>query len=255
MAEHAKLLLIHGIFSARSAWGGVRARLGTEVETCAPDVLGYGRARCDGEYTLARAVEHLRELAERERPTHVVGHSMGGVLALALAARLPGAFARVGVIGLPVYSGRNEAMAFLRQRRRNRLFLRHDSLTHAGCAALRRTRPAWAPFVPLFLGRAGASALVDAFDHCRESHCRGLEQVVFGGQVEALAVAVQTPVAALHGGRDHAAPLAPVQRLAALHGWDLTVVPTAGHQAIVYRPGAVAAWLRENVLGSPGEPA
>lgn len=241
-----RLLLVHGFFSARSAWDGVRSELGPGTVTLAPDVLGYGAARCGGEYTLARVVEHLVPLVERERPTHVVGHSMGGIVALALAARLPGAFERAGVIGLPVYATRAEAIAYLVRRRRNHLFLRAGNVAHAGCELLHRSRALWAP---LAARRRGGAVVVDAFNHCRASHSGGLNQIVFAGHTEALAAAVTTPVAAIHGGRDRAAPLAPARELAQRHGWDFTVVPGHGHQAIVERPSQVAAWIREKVIG------
>jgi pimeloyl-ACP methyl ester carboxylesterase len=88
-------MLLHGFLSGRNAWRPLRREL-SDLETVAPDMLGYGRAAHRGqEYNLDETVAHLRGVVEAEQPTHVVGHSMG-IVALALAGEMPDAFAAVG---------------------------------------------------------------------------------------------------------------------------------------------------------------
>ncbi|MGI8927676.1 MAG: alpha/beta fold hydrolase [Tepidiformaceae bacterium] len=248
------MLLLHGLLSSRAAWRPLQRELAGEVLTTAPDLLGYGAAdRPGGEYCLESVVAHLLPLIERERPTHVVGHSMGGIVALALARELPGRFERIGVVGLPVFRDRRDGLDYLHRRGLlHRAILRTDCLSHYGCAALHRLRHLWAPVSPILFSRQPREVIVGAFNHCRASHAGSLDRIIFAGLVEELAASVTTPVAALHGGRDHSAPPARVSELAARAGWDLTIAPTAGHQVVVERPRLMARWLRERVLAVDG---
>ncbi len=246
----ARVLLLHGLLSSSAAWLPLRRELGASVDTIAPDLLGYGAApRPGGDYTLERVVEHLIPLVERERPTHVLGHSMGGIIALALARELPGRFERVGLAGLPVYSDRADGLAHLH--RRGPLFravLHSDFISHFGCDALHQARRAWGPASPLFAKRRPREVLVTIFDHSRESHSGSFDSIVFAGLVEELAAAQSSPIAALHGGRDRSAPVDRVRGIAGSYGWDLAVAPTAGHQIVIERPRLTARWLHERLL-------
>lgn len=246
-----RVLFLHGFFSSRVAWRGVRRELGCDAETVAPDLLGYGRApRPRGRYSLDAVVEHLTGIAVRERATHVVGHSMGALAALALARALPEQFRRVGLIGLPVYHSRTDGVRQLAEARGPllRAVLQRDGVAHLGCVALRTVRPVWRPLAPLVLGPAQREHLAAAFDHCRRTHAGGLDEIVFGGLVDEL-TDVRAPVVALHGGWDRTAPLARVEPLALAHGWRLQVAPRATHQLILDRPRLAAAWVREQVIG------
>lgn len=256
MAGKPKILLLHGFLSGPAAWATLRGMLEREgIEAVAPNLLGYGENhRSLDAYTLEAMIGELRGVVEREQPSHVVGHSMGGIIGLALAAEMPGAFGGVGVIGLPVFRDRQDGLAFLQQRGFiYRSFLRRDGVSHMVCRGMQRTAPAWLPFAPLVLPRQPRAVLRRTFDHCRAGHTGGL-RIVFDGRVDELAHGVETPVYALHGARDRTAPLDRVQAAAQEHGWGLRVAPGAGHQLPVERPGIVVRWLHEWAV-EPAPPA
>jgi pimeloyl-ACP methyl ester carboxylesterase len=244
------VLLLHGFLSAGSVWQRVARELAGRHEVLAPDLLGYGSARDHGpEYNLDRVVEHLAPLVERERPTHVVGHSMGALVALALDGAMPGVFARTGLIGLPHF--RDAADGAAHQARRGLtfgLFLRSHGLAHYFCEAMHPLRFAWQPLGRLIVPRQPRETFSSMFDHSRSGHVGGLEEIVFANHVERLACEAAGPVAVLHGDRDRAAPLDRVREIAVAHGWDLRVARGAGHQVVVERPALVARWLEECVL-------
>jgi pimeloyl-ACP methyl ester carboxylesterase len=249
--ERPKLLLLHGFLSSRNAWGPLQREL-SDVETLAPDILGYGDSGSRGDdYSLDAVLGALDPIVRRERPTHVIGHSMGGIVALALGAANRHAIEGVGVIGLPVFHDRTDGKAFLRSRGivyRN--FLRGDRFAHYACRGLHRTSRAWLPFAPLILPRQPREVLRTTFDHGPSGHGGGLDRIVFAGLVESLADDVRVPVFALHGSRDRTAPLGRARELAARKGWDFRLARNVGHQLPIERPHLAARWLREYVLAS-----
>jgi lipase len=103
-------LAVHGITASHMAWVEVAQRL-PDVPLLAPDLRGRGRsAGLPGPYGMAAHVEDLVALLDAvgcERSV-VVGHSMGGFVAVALAARHPDRVSRLVLVdgGLP--TGRPE---------------------------------------------------------------------------------------------------------------------------------------------------
>ncbi len=245
------VMFIHGFLSGGGAWEAVRREL-KGVASIAPNLPGYGREGGDaaGAYDLESVVDHFARIVEREKPAHVVGHSMGAIVALALASRFAEVFHSVGVIGLPVYHSPADAYHFLRRRGlTTAVMLRDHRIGHASCIAMRTVRGCWIPAGALLTLRP-RGALATMFDHSFESHAGGLDGIVFNDLVDGLADGVATPVAALHGGRDRSAPLGRVRALATRRGWSFKVAPTASHQLIFERPAVTARWVREQVIGA-----
>lgn len=248
----ARLLLLHGFLSGNAAFNNLRAALGEDVETIAPDLPGYGSTPGPGrpeDYTLALLADAIEPLLDAWTPTHVLGHSMGAIVALELARRRPGTFQRVGAVGLPIYASRRDALAH--QHRRGlayRATLHSDRLSHVACSGLHRARRGW---IPVFARGATRRHLHDTFFHSHAAHAGALDTVVFAGLVPALAAGVRTPVALLHGGRDRSAPVRRVETLAQAMGWPLTIVPGARHQVVIWQPRLTADWVRERLL-APG---
>ncbi|HAP77819.1 MAG TPA: alpha/beta hydrolase [Acidimicrobiaceae bacterium] len=86
------LLAVHGI----TAHGGRFRRLATEAlpqrRTVAPDLRGHGRSTPDGPWNVSQLVADLVDTSDAAGiggPVDVVGHSYGGVIALALLAAHP----------------------------------------------------------------------------------------------------------------------------------------------------------------------
>lgn len=87
------LLFLHGVGSDRSAWDGQLEAFGAERMAIAMDMPGYGgsdpvRGGGEGRLEFARAALALLDALE-VRQAHVCGLSLGGVIALAMAAMAP----------------------------------------------------------------------------------------------------------------------------------------------------------------------
>ncbi|WP_433219708.1 alpha/beta fold hydrolase [Dactylosporangium sp. CS-047395] len=85
------LLLLHGLGGTGSVWDGWGPLLADRWpgRVVAPDLPGHGRAGELAEYTFEAIADHVLPLVEEPARTVVLGHSLGGVVGLALAARTP----------------------------------------------------------------------------------------------------------------------------------------------------------------------
>jgi pimeloyl-ACP methyl ester carboxylesterase len=90
----APIVFLHGIGASSATWDAVRTRLAAGHRVCAFDLLGHGRSPVPddpAEYTRDRALDDLDDvLASLAGRAVLVGHSLGGYLALAHAATRPG---------------------------------------------------------------------------------------------------------------------------------------------------------------------
>ncbi len=92
MGDGPAVLLIHGITSSSRTWRTVMPALAEHYTVIAPDLLGHGRsAKPRGDYSLGAYASGLRDLLvalEIPRAT-VVGHSLGGGVAMQFAYQFP----------------------------------------------------------------------------------------------------------------------------------------------------------------------
>ena len=92
MGEGPAVLLIHGITSSSRTWRQVIPGLAEDFEVIAPDLLGHGRSgKPRGDYSLGAYASGLRDLLavlDVEKVT-VVGHSLGGGIAMQFAYQFP----------------------------------------------------------------------------------------------------------------------------------------------------------------------
>ncbi|MDE3086562.1 MAG: alpha/beta hydrolase [Acidobacteriota bacterium] len=105
--EGPPLLLLHGLMSASGIWVNQLTDLAGRHRVVAVDLRGHGRSSVGEEGTgLVRMAEDVRRVMEELdlRRALVVGHSMGGMVALRVVHDLPAAERRLRVDGLAVVS-------------------------------------------------------------------------------------------------------------------------------------------------------
>jgi pimeloyl-ACP methyl ester carboxylesterase len=95
------LVLLHGITSTSEAWRDVMPRLAERYTVIAPDMIGHGRsAKPRGDYSLgayAAGVRDLLAVLGFDRGT-VVGHSLGGGIAMQFSYLFPEYVERMALI-------------------------------------------------------------------------------------------------------------------------------------------------------------
>ncbi len=100
-APRPVVLLIHGIASRAAQWEGVMSRLAAHVHVLAPDLLGHGEsAKPRGDYSLGAHACGLRDLlsALGHDRVSVVGHSLGGGIAMQFAYQFPERAERLALV-------------------------------------------------------------------------------------------------------------------------------------------------------------
>lgn len=96
------LLLIHGMAGSSRTWKDVMPGLAEDFTVLAPDLIGHGEsAKPMGDYSLGAFASGLRDLLALLEigPVTVIGHSLGGGVAMQLAYQHPELVDRLVLIG------------------------------------------------------------------------------------------------------------------------------------------------------------
>lgn len=101
MAGQVRVVLVHGSQLSAAQWTRYATLLGPDVDLAVPDLPAHGTRR-DEAFTWERALEVVGESVEggvAGVPVVLVGHSLGGYLAMAYAAAHPQRLSGLGLLG------------------------------------------------------------------------------------------------------------------------------------------------------------
>lgn len=238
------VLLLHGSGPGTTAWGAwapVATALAAEHRVVAPDQAGFGSTPAPGgarpglRSWVGQAAELMDALGIDRYA--VVGHSMGGAVALALAAARPVAVTRVvgvGSMGAPM--GLPPALDRLwgarpGQARTLLELLFHDPALVTGTAVLVREEAMV----------AGARAFAPLFPPPRDRWVRDLTLA------PSTVAGVAAPVLLVHGAQDRITPLrdAALPLLESLPDARLHALGRCGHVPAVEHPAAFVRLVRD----------
>lgn len=229
------LVLLHGLGATRKVWTKFIAAKRWTGRWIAPDLRGHGASAHSDDYSLNAHAGDVAELVRGAEEIVVLGHSMGGVVALALAS---GAFgvspARVFALGIKV-QWNDEELAGMRKMAATpaRLFESRDDaiaryLKVSGLVGL------FAPETPEAL-----SGVAQSGDSWRLAYDPATA-TIGPPPIEALMANAEAPVHLACGATD-----AMVSR-GQLAVYDRQAHQiAAGHNAMVENPSAVWDWIDE----------
>lgn len=253
--EGPVLLLLHGLLGSGASFGPALDELARTHRVIAPDLLGHGASeKPSGDYSLGSLATLVRDLVVvlGVESATVVGHSLGGGVAMQLAYQFPAVVERLVLVdsgGL----GRAVSPA-----------LRAVALPgaewvipavfnpYAARAAARLARP-FQRFTPPALGQVVAGLATLADSEARAAFVQTARSVidVRGQRVSAtdrLYLAAAMPLLLVWGGRDPVIPVAHAHALAEqLPGSRLVVFEGAGHFPQVEEPTRFAGVVAEFV--------
>jgi pimeloyl-ACP methyl ester carboxylesterase len=229
------LLFVHGWQADHSVWRGTIAALGPDVRAVAVDLRGSSESRsARGPYRLERFAADLRELVEHLGlgPVVIVGHSMGGTVALRFAVDAPHATAAIVLIApVPASGGgySEKGVQYLRATAGDPINVR---------SWLART-----------LGNPSGGALERLCAVAAQTErAVSLESFESWGFADFAAETRGITAPALVIAPQHDLPDAVERKVAALlPNAEFAVLPNAAHYAIVEQPAEIATVIREFV--------
>ncbi len=228
-------LLLHGLGATGAVWTGVAAQLHARGDTVlCPDLPGHGEAAPLSAYTVPALAAALAPWLAGSQPTRIIGHSLGGYVAVALAsgsdAPTPEA---VWVLGTKLhFSAQERARLMTLAARPARLYA-----SRAEALERYRTVAGFAPTLALddpCLAR-GVIASAQGWHLATDPKAYALDPTPFAQLLRA----VRCPVAAACGRHD---PLVDIGALRA-HVPAAVLLEGLGHNAQVEAPGRVLDWV------------
>jgi pimeloyl-ACP methyl ester carboxylesterase len=253
--EGQPLVLVHGLGGAASNWLALAPLLLRGRRLLVPELPGHGGSEpLPAARNLNGYADSLAELAEREgfSPTAVVGHSLGGAIALRLAIRRP-----EGISGL-VLAG---AAGISSGTRSARYALTITGILKPGrrIAPHRRLVARSAVLKSLVFGRWGAAdpqalsaEMVDAFlsGPARHTDTVSAAKALVRDDPRPDLDRVQCPSLVLWGARDSQLPIGDAFDYARRLRGRLRVIADCGHLLIGERPDACADAIESFLVAS-----
>ncbi|WP_197429819.1 alpha/beta fold hydrolase [Auraticoccus cholistanensis] len=262
------LVCVHGLGGSALNWGVVAPLLSTRARVLAVDLVGHGgsRSKVHGD-VIEDQLRVLETFVTRvcRRPVVLVGHSLGGVLALLLAARRPELVDRLVLLGPPVPRldrGASDVPLALRL-----LLLRLPGVGALVARSLRRMSPEQVVDQQLrdatahhdrIPPEAVAAAVAETRHRMRSAGWAAAQRAQWRAILGVMSLlvrpaamarrlsALRLPVLWLQGEDDPKAPAATARGWArARTDWVLRTVPGTGHVPHLENPGWTARTLQE----------
>lgn len=237
IGQGVPVILVHGYPFDHTIWAPVVEELKDEARLILPDLRGFGKSPDTNEtFTMRLMAEDLRALIDKLSLQQVilVGHSMGGYVALSFAHSYPTYLSGLGLVA-------TQADADSPERRQSRLVTARE-VKRRGMA---------------YIAKALAPRLTQ-----NETVQKQIYEVMMKGRVQSVINAlkgmaercdanawlgsVKAPALVIAGNKDQLIPMQKSQTLAQMlfKGW-LVEIPDAGHVPMLEAPTAVADALRQ----------
>lgn len=100
--EGAPIVILHGLFGSSQNWSGMGRRLAAYGKVSALDLRNHGDSPHASTHSLSDCVGDLREwvTAHARGPVRLIGHSMGGQVAMGFALALPNLVSGIAVVDI-----------------------------------------------------------------------------------------------------------------------------------------------------------
>jgi pimeloyl-ACP methyl ester carboxylesterase len=214
------LLFLHGITGSRRYFQKRVRPLERDYRLVLPDLLGFGLSpKPYLEYTLDLFRDSVRAFVEERglaaRPLTLIGHSLGGLIALEYASRYGEHVRRMILVSLPRYSDPVTAHAlFWRGSPHYRRLLNEHSLAET----LSQMKRSGLEITLRYLLRFPWSVLIDSHKFTFKSLTSTLEHCLLDYQVDRILPFVPpVPTLLIHGEQDSVAPIDHVRPLPELY--------------------------------------
>ena len=95
------IVLLHGFTESLDIWDDFSAELSVDFKVICIDLPGHGNSGCIGDaHTMELMADVVKTIIDKEKVNEcvIIGHSMGGYVALAFAEKYPDVYERAWIV-------------------------------------------------------------------------------------------------------------------------------------------------------------
>ena len=251
--EGPTVVFVPGSCSTGAAWRPVVSRLKHGFHCVTTSLLGYGgtaERRTAGGADMSREAEVIEAVVRRAaRPVHLVGHSFGGLVALATALRNRIPLRSMAILDVP-------AVELLRSMEERQHFRAFQDMTHAYFRAFHAGETAAIETMIDFYGGTGtfASWPERVRSYAVETTAVNIRDwaTAYGFPLTPAALlSIDVPTLVLWGGKSQRAVRRANELLSrCIPRASAVTIPGAAHFMIATHPGEVADMIAQRVVGT-----
>lgn len=243
--EAPDVVFLHGLGASLRYWGRAYDELAARGRLMFIDLLGFGGSeKPPGGYDISRHIDALTVTLDEMRVEAgtVVGHSVGGLIAMALGSEHPHLAGAVVGFGTPIFPSENAAREHLRSLGfLARLMVDASPLAPRICRLMCDYRGIARRIAPLLAPRLPGPVAADGVDHIWESYAGTFNAVVRRNQAREWAAALGGRLNLVYGSADRTCPPeAAIKTLGNRSGARINVIEGGDHH-LPLRQAAVCA--------------
>ena len=212
------VVFLHGMVGSARYWESITAILASTFHTISFDLLGFGDSPkpLDGEYDLDQHVKSVVSTLDSmniNQPIILVGHSMGALIALDLAARYPKRVKKLVLMGMPVFQNVVEARKQITRSNLVPKIMYFGASGRIVCAVMCKFRPLAQKLVPIYFKHLPKTIAEDSVKHTWYSYSRSMTNIIENQNVPADLNMLKIPVILLYGKEDLLSKEADIENL------------------------------------------
>ncbi len=242
------IVLLHGIAGSRRYWQPLLPFITAKHRVIAIDLLGYGRSPMPKNVTYDYPT-HLASIIETldhggvTQPFTLLGHSMGALLALRLAAMHPDRISKLVLMCMPIYADVATAHRAITGSSRLKELMLYGWTSRLLCNAwCRLARPLTSRLAPLYLPHISREAAQDSVLHTWQSYDQSRHYLIERQAVAADLAQIRSKIIMIYGDNETPDCLDGLQ----IHPKQLAVHVLPGkHHLLAHHSAAIAQFIND----------
>lgn len=239
------IVLLHGMAGSLRYWNNFIPHIPVDRRVIALDLLGFGHSPKPSNVVYDYAV-HLQSILETmdyigiTQPFSLVGHSMGALIALRMAATYPNRVNKLLLIGMPIYSSSQNAQADITGNSMIKRFAYYGISSRALCTIwCRILRPISCRIAPMYLPHLSDEAARDSVLHSWQAYSQSLDNIIQNQNVPKDIASYKKPVLLIYGDSDLPLSLSTAKS----NNSCKIIILKGGHQIIDEHPEPIVGLL------------
>lgn len=240
------VVFLHGMAGSHRYWFDIAKVMDEKYQLVLPDLLGFGRSPKprDSDYSYETHVKAiLKALVDKKikYPFTIVGHSMGTLIALRLAAEYPKLVTKVVLVNPVFFDNKKEALNTFNKAYRAPSWLFYGPLCNFACKIVCTPKPSAKLFYRMLYPNLPRQVTDDVPYHTYTSYSLTMKHIIFEQNYKNDFKKVKAPTIILYGKHDKALK---IEKLQCVKQKNLKIVELAGgHHLPIHHAKEVAKYI------------